>query len=393
MLLILFLMSFIFWVIPANAMLGVYENISNNEINNLSHFYQNNNNTELIPVYNQSCEIQKNYPFFSYTLALKCHRQVIKKDILNQIQYEGEEKAITNLNEFLQKETKNLESQIYSLNNSKQTISSNEWLSLSSYELSNSVQKLQDAQEYPEKKDINKTIGNLTESSYHLYKAQTYLKVAQDESNSQPKVDAKEFKIFEKGIAQKWIEDAENKIKELNTARVNEYNGNLPQNYLNTSKEYYSKENYYLSTMYSAGSIALVKMELDDNIKTTNNSFIITKANEELQISRKQFENVSSAKKIDAPITELHLEMAGLYLEESSKSDSTDVYPLAIESIRNSVIAREQTKVISELSTSTSEQTDPLTTPVVTTKVSSGTIDSVDELLKTMSNRVSQYFY
>jgi hypothetical protein len=40
----------------------------------------------------------------------------------------------------------------------------------------------------------------LVESSFDLYKAQTYLKVAKEESNSQPKVDAEKFRMLEKTL-------------------------------------------------------------------------------------------------------------------------------------------------------------------------------------------------
>jgi hypothetical protein len=55
--LMLLLVTFVFSIIPTNAIPGVYENLSNNEINTLSHFYQNNNNTELVYIFNQSREI------------------------------------------------------------------------------------------------------------------------------------------------------------------------------------------------------------------------------------------------------------------------------------------------------------------------------------------------
>lgn len=387
----LLLAIFTFCVIPASAMPGVYENLSNNEIDTLSHFYQNN--TEFVYVFNQSCEIQKDYPFFSYTLALKCHRQVIKKDILNQIQREGKEQTIKNLNESLRKEINDLGSEIYQLNNSERTFSANEWLSLSSDELSKSAQKLREAQEYLGRGNADNAVDSLVGSSFDLYKAKIYLNVAKEESYSQSKIDAEEFKTLEKGIAQKWISDAENKIQELKTAEVGEFNGGLPQDYLNISKKYYSEENYYLSTMHAASSIALVKIELSNETEITNQSVIITKAKEELTVSKNSFENITATQGIDSPITELHLEMAGVYLEEADKNDSASVYPLAVDSIRNSIIAREQTRAVSELLANISEPADPLTISEDTQKVSSGIMDSGGKLLKIVSKKFTQYFF
>jgi len=156
------------------------------------------------------------------------------------------------------------------------------------------------------------------------------------------------------------------------------------------SKIYYSEGNYYLSTMHSAASIALIKMELSNDVEMTNQS--VTIAKEELQLSKDYFENVTATQKVNAPITELYLEMAGVYFEEAEQNDSASIYPLAVDSIRNSMIAKEQTKAISELLTGISEQADPLTTSIATKNVSIGMMDSMGELLKTVSNKFLNIF-
>ena len=85
--------------------------------------------------------------------------------------------------------------------------------------------------------------------------------------------------------------------------------------------------------------------------------------------------------------------MAGVYLEEADKNDSASVYPLAVDSIRNSIIAREQTRAVSELLANISEPADPLTISEDTQKVSSGIMDSGGKLLKIVSKKFTQYFF
>lgn len=145
--------------------------------------------------------------------------------------------------------------------------------------------------------------------------------------------------------------------------------------------------------MHAASSIALVKIELSNETEITNQSVIITKAKEELTVSKNSFENITATQGIDSPITELHLEMAGVYLEEADKNDSASVYPLAVDSIRNSIIAREQTRAVSELLANISEPADPLTISEDTQKVSSGIMDSGGKLLKIVSKKFTQYFF
>ena len=61
---------------PAASEQNVFHELSSNEISNLSSFYQNNSDFPFYQLYIQSNEYNSEYPFYSYNLALKCHRAI-----------------------------------------------------------------------------------------------------------------------------------------------------------------------------------------------------------------------------------------------------------------------------------------------------------------------------
>ena len=324
---------------PAASEQNVFHELSSNEISSLSSFYQNNPNFSLYQLYVQSNECNLEYPFYSYNLALKCHRAILKNNTDKMTTINGTNTVINYMFNRTKNDNDELQEELTSLETNSLSYPGMEWASLAERDLNESKYYLSISQKYYNDSNFNDTLDALSKSDFAIYKTKSLLKVAKSRNNSSPQMNNLHITMAEKKVASEWIHAATVQVSQLNNS--NEVNDTLKlaQSSLNDSNEYYSNKNYYLAIMSAAETKALVEFSLRDGTSTNNT---LSKAEKQFIDTNESLNEIINDPNIDFPLVELNFEMAKIRLNEAKSKDAIDAIPLADASIRYLLIAEEQ---------------------------------------------------
>lgn len=335
-------------IAPAASEENIFYDLSSKEISELSFYYQNNSTIPLHEFYAQSYEYNTEYPFYSYNLALKCRRLVMKMNMNDMISAHGTKIVIDDTFNKIENENNEIYEELLGLNENNLSFSGMEWFSLAERELEESRHYFSISQEYYDDENFNDTLETLTKSNFAIYKAENLLNVAKLKNNESSKIN--HIQITEGGekTASKWIQITDEQISILSESGNRKDILISSENILETAKQHYSEERYYLAIMNAAEAKALADFGIDyKNVEDHEDA---------IRSAEKQMENINeslsilfSNPEIDAPIIVLHFETAKIRLEESKIKDSTSSIPLADTSIRNALIAKEQANAVLEL--------------------------------------------
>jgi hypothetical protein len=355
-------------IVPAASEENIFYDLSSKEISELSFYYQNNSTFPLNEFYAQSYEYNTEYPFYSYNLALKCRRIVMKMDMNDMASAHGTKIVIDDTFDEIESKNNEIVEQLAGLNENNLSFSGMEWLSLAENEFEESRHYFSISQENYDNENFNDTLETLTKSNFAVYKAENLLNVAKLKNNESSKINHIQRTEGGEKTASKWIQVADEQIKILSESGNRKDILASSENILETAKQHYSAERYYLATMNAAEAKALADFGI--NYKS------VVDHEEAIRSAEKQMENTNASlsslfgnPEIDAPIIVLHFESAKIRLEESRIKDSTSSIPLADMSIRNALIAKEQANAIVELKNTieaidTSSQSEPEQIPL-----------------------------
>lgn len=326
---------------PGASKENVFYELSSNETASLSSFYQNDSNFPFYQLYVQSNKYNSEYPFYSYNLALKCHRAILKNSTDEMTSINGTNTVINYMFNKVKNDNDELQEELINLKTNDLSYSAMEWSSLAERELNESKYYFSNSQKYYNDSKFNDTLDALSKSDFANYKTRNLLKVAKNRNNSSLQVNNLQITTGEKRVASEWIQASMVQIEQLNNS--NEVNNNLKlaQTSLNDSKKYYSNGNYYLAIMSAAEAKALVEFYLKDGVYTNNT---LSKAEEQFMDTNKSLNAIIDDPNIDFPLVELNFEMEKIRLNEAKSKDAIDVIPLADSSIRYGLIAKEQAK-------------------------------------------------
>ncbi|MEA1877313.1 MAG: hypothetical protein U9N86_10655 [Bacteroidota bacterium] len=332
---------------PTFAEQNVFSELSTNELTELSVYYQNNSNAPAFVIYNQSNECNIEYPFYSYTLSLKCRRAILQKNISDLANVRGADMTIDSLTKTVQEDLNELQDEISITKQSNKSLACLEWISLGERDLNESKNYFIASQKSYRKDDFNATLIYLIKSDFAIYKTKNLLKLTKNKNNISSKVD--NLRITNEGekVASNWIHDATDKISLLMESDKKEDILTMAQDVLNESKRYYSRENYYLALMGAAEAKALAEFGLERE-KYTSSTDALTQAERQVKTTNKSLNVIFEYPDIDAPLVELHFEMAKLRLEEAKNTKSISAIPFADTAIREALIAKEQSNAISD---------------------------------------------
>lgn len=326
---------------PGASKENVFYELSSNETASLSSFYQNDSNFPFYQLYVQSNKYNSEYPFYSYNLALKCHRAILKNSTDEMTSINGTNTVINYMFNKVKNDNDELQEELINIKTNDLSYSAMEWSSLAERELNESKYYFSNSQKYYNDSKFNDTLDALSKSDFANYKTRNLLKVAKNRNNSSLQVNNLQITTGEKRVASEWIQASMVQIEQLNNS--NEVNNNLKlaQTSLNDSKKYYSNGNYYLAIMSAAEAKALVEFYLKDGVYTNNT---LSKAEEQFMDTNKSLNAIIDDPNIDFPLVELNFEMEKIRLNEAKSKDAIDVIPLADSSIRYGLIAKEQAK-------------------------------------------------
>lgn len=326
---------------PGASKENVFYELSSNETASLSSFYQNDSNFPFYQLYVQSNKYNSEYPFYSYNLALKCHRAILKNSTDEMTSINGTNTVINYMFNKVKNDNDELQEELINLKTNDLSYSAMEWSSLAERELNESKYYFSNSQKYYNDSKFNDTLDALSKSDFANYKTRNLLKVAKNRNNSSLQVNNLQITTGEKRVASEWIQASMVQIEQLNNS--NEVNNNLKlaQTSLNDSKKYYSNGNYYLAIMSAAEAKALVEFYLKDGVYTNNT---LSKAEKQFMDTNKSLNAIIDDPNIDFPLVELNFEMEKIRLNEAKSKDAIDVIPLADSSIRYGLIAKEQAK-------------------------------------------------
>lgn len=144
------------------------------------------------------------------------------------------------------------------------------------------------------------------------------------------------------------MKDANDKISLLTEDDKRNDIKKMAGNSFNESKQQKLNENYYLSLMNAAESVALAEYGLNYQ-KYTNYRDALTKSEKDFETANNLFIKTYQNFDVDLPFAELHLEMAKLRLEEAKNAKKINIIPLADIAIRETLIAQEQLKATLDL--------------------------------------------
>ncbi|WP_129596310.1 hypothetical protein [Methanohalophilus profundi] len=355
-------------IIPAASEENIFYDLSSKEISELSFYYQNNSTFPLNEFYTQSSEYSSEYPFYSYNLALKCHRIIMKMDMYGMASDHGTKIVIDDTFDEIESKNNEIDEQLADLNENNLSFSGMEWLSLAENEIEESRHYFSISQEHYDNGNFNDTLETLIKSNFAIYKAENLLNVAKYKNNESSKIN--HIQRIEGGeeIASKWIQVADEQIKILSEAGNRKDILASSENILETAKQHYSAERYYLATMNAAEAKALADFGIDYK-KVVGHKEAIRSAEKQMENTNASLSSLFGNPEIDAPIIVLHFESAKIRLKESRIKNSTSSIPLADISIRNALIAKEQANAIVELKNTieaidTSSQSEPELIPL-----------------------------
>jgi hypothetical protein len=326
---------------PAASEQNIFNELSSNEISSLSSFYQNNSNFSLYQLYVQSKEYNPEYPFYSYNLALKCQRAILKNSTDKMVAINGTNTVISYMFDKIKNDNNELQEELINFKTNDLSFSGMEWASLAERDFNESKYYLSVSQEYYNNSDFNNTLDSLSKSNFAIYKTRNLLKVAKSKNNYSPKINNIQIIMEEKKVASEWIQTAIVQTSQLNNSNKRSDILELAQSSLNDSEEYYSDENYYLAIMSAAETKALIEFGLEEG---TSANDTLSKAEKQLMATNESLNEIINDSNIDFPLVELNFETAKMRLNEAKNKDAIDAIPLEDASIRYSLIAKEQAK-------------------------------------------------
>lgn len=335
-------------IVPAASEENVFYNLSSKEISELSFYYQNNSTLPLNEFYTQSYEYNTEYPFYTYSLALKCRRIVMKMDMNDMASIHGTKIVIDDTFDEIENKHNEIVEQLAGLNENNLSFSGMEWLSLAENEFEESRHYLSISQENYDNKNFNGTLETLTKSNFAIYKAENLLNIAKLKNNESSKINHIQRTEDGDKTASKWIQVADEQIKIFSDSGNRKDILTSSEKILETAKQHYSAERYYLATMNAAEAKALADFGINYK-NVVDHEDAIRSAERQMENTNESLSILFSNPEIDAPILVLHFEMAKIRLEEAKIKDSTSSIPLADTSIRNSLIAKEQANAVVDL--------------------------------------------
>lgn len=335
-------------IVPAASEENVFYDLSSKEISELSFYYQNNSTFPLNEFYAQSYEYNTEYPFYSYNLALKCRRIVMRMDMNDMASAHGTKIVIDDTFDEIERKNNEIVEQLAGLNENNLSFSGMEWLSLAENEFEESRHYFSISQENYDNKNFNDTLKTLTKSNFAIYKAESLLNVAKLKNNESSKINYPQRTEGGEKAVSKWIQDADEQIAILSQSGKRKDIVASSEEALEIAKQQYSDENYYLSVMNAAEAKALADFGIDYEDFVDHENAIL-RAEKQMEKTNESLSVLFNNHEIDAPIAILHFETAKIRLEESNTKNSTSSIPLADISIRNSLIAKEQANAVLDL--------------------------------------------
>jgi len=350
----LILTALIFLFLPECFMLisaeqNVFFDLSAKELSELSTFYENESNILASNIYNQAKECSAKYPFYSYTLSLKCRRAILQKNINDLANIKGVDVTISNLTKKVQERLERVQDEISKLQQNKTSFPCMEWISLIDNALKESENYFEASQNSYREENYNVTLVYLTKSDFLLYKANNLLKVAKNRNNLSLRRNYSLMTKEGEKVAFSWINTADDKISLVeNLKDIREDIIVIARDVLNESKQYYSEGNYYLSLMSAAEAKALTEFVLNYE-KYEKYEKALVQAEKCVEGAKDSMKEIHEDTDIDAPIAELHLEMAELHFEEAKNAKTMSAIPLADIAIQEAQTAEEQIKAVVDL--------------------------------------------
>ena len=327
---------------------NVFFDLSAKELSELSTFYENESNI-LANIYNQAKECSAKYPFYSYTLSLKCRRAILQKNINDLADIKGVDVTISNLTKKIQERLERVQDEISKLQQNKTSFPCMEWISLIDNALKESENYFEASQNSYREENYNATLVYLTKSDFLLYKANNLLKVAKNRNNLSLRRNYSQMTKEGEKVAFSWINTADDKISLVeNLKDIREDIIVIARDVLNESKQYYSEGNYYLSLMSAAEAKALAEFVLNYE-KYEKYEKALVQAEKCVEGAKDSMKEIHEDTDIDAPIAELHLEMAELHFEEAKNAKTMSAIPLADIAIQEAQTAEEQVKAVVDL--------------------------------------------
>jgi len=349
--LILIVLMFLFlpeYFMLISAEQNVFFDLSAKELSELSTFYENESNI-LANIYNQAKECGAKYPFYSYTLSLKCRRAILQKNINDLADIKGVDVTISNLTKKVQERLERVQDEISKLQQNKTSFPCMEWISLIDNALKESENYFEASQNSYREENYNATLVYLTKSDFLLYKANNLLKVAKNRNNLSLRRNYSQMTKEGEKVAFSWINTADDKISLVeNLKDIREDIIVIARDVLNESKQYYSEGNYYLSLMSAAEAKALAEFVLNYE-KYEKYEKALVRAEKCVEGAKDSMKEIHEDTDIDAPIAELHLEMAELHFEEAKNAKTMSAIPLADIAIQEAQTAEEQVKAVVDL--------------------------------------------
>ncbi len=289
------------------------------------------------------------YPFYSYTLSLKCRRAILQKNINDLADIKGVDVTISNLTKKVQERLERVQDEISKLQQNKTSFPCMEWISLIDNALKESENYFEASQNSYREENYNVTLVYLTKSDFLLYKANNLLKVAKNRNNLSLRRNYSEMTKEGEKVAFSWINTADDKISLIeNLKDIREDIIVIARDVLNESKQYYSEGNYYLSLMSAAEAKALAEFVLNYE-KYEKYEKALVRAEKCVEGAKDSMKEIHEDTDIDAPIAELHLEMAELHFEEAKNAKTMSAIPLADIAIQEAQTAEEQVKAVVDL--------------------------------------------
>lgn len=323
---------------------SIFNELSQNQLSELSDFYQKNPNATAFKIYNQSKELSIKYPFYSYSLALKCSEAILEKNINDLAIAKGINTTIENLTETIGKGIDQHQEEVFRFRQNSKSFASEEWLSLAEKDLNLSRTFFNASQTSYNQENYNATLAYLAKSNFSLYSSNKLLKIAEYRNDTSSIYDMQNDKNLEK-ITISWIENAKNEISLLEGAEKRKDILKIAKGAFNDSNRYYSNENHYLSLMSAAEAYALAGFGLGYE-KYAGSTEAMKKSEKQIGIAENSLAEIYEKYDVDAPLAEMHLEMARIRLEDAKNSGEINVIPLSDMAINEAMIAEKQTKAV-----------------------------------------------
>jgi len=291
--------------------------------------------------YNQALENASKYPLYSYNLLLDCYRAILLYNLTKRIKMMGNKTVV----ETFILEVQDTLSNITKIVNNvvPKTLASLEWLDLAKREIISATDYFSQADGYYTNKDYNLTIASLILADSSLHKAHGFIYLA-NKRNIENAVFVNTSKLLKtvKYVASNWITHVESAISFYENIGYEQYLS-YPKLILNQSKDYFSKELYYVAIMNAASAEALVDYYTHRYLTHSNQSEILTVCKTHFNYAELTMNQIYDDNDIDAPFAESTIELAKLHLEDAGKEENeSSAGAIAGISIQESLIAQKQ---------------------------------------------------